>query len=369
MRLIAIDSNQHHFGFFVFKINDTAVFDVYHPFIRNLLNYIAITLENRLQKVLLQKAHDELERKVEERTHDLTAANALLDTSRLASLTMMKEAVEARQRAEQANADLLRQVIQRKHAEEEICKLNLELEQRVIERTAQLEAANKELEAFAYSVSHDLRAPLRHIDGFLDLLQKRTATALDGQSRHYMDTISNAVRRMGMLIDDLLSFSRMGRNQMSKQSVDLGELTQEVIREFEPETGKRNIHWRVCDLPVVKGDRAMLRMVLVNLISNALKYTQPCRQAEIEIGWIRSRESETVIFVRDNGAGFDMTYMDRLFGVFQRLHRADEFEGTGIGLANVRRIIARHGGRTWAEGQVNQGATFFFSLPQPLQEA
>ncbi|MFH0726925.1 MAG: ATP-binding protein [Pseudomonadota bacterium] len=259
-------------------------------------------------------------------------------------------------------------ITERRRAEKNIHKLNLELEQRVIERTSQLEAANKELEAFAYTVSHDLRAPLRHIDGFLELLQKRTDAALDEQSRHYMVTISESAKRMGDLIDDLLSFSRMGRNQMSRQRVDLGELTREVIREFEPETGNRNIHWRVCDLPAVTGDQAMLRIVLVNLISNALKFTQPRPQAEIEIGWRRAQVSETVIFVRDNGVGFDMTYVDRLFGVFQRLHRPDEFEGTGIGLANVRRVISRHGGRTWAEGQVNNGAVFYFSLPQPLQE-
>ncbi|MFH0730326.1 MAG: response regulator [Pseudomonadota bacterium] len=260
-------------------------------------------------------------------------------------------------------------ITERKQAEEKLAIYREHLEELVRERTAQLEAANKELEAFAYSVSHDLRAPLRHIDGFLELLQKRTATALDEQSLHYMGIISGSAKRMGALIDDLLSFSRMGRNQMSQLRVDLGELTREVIREFEPETGNRKILWRVCDLPVVNGDHVMLRMVLVNLISNALKFTRMRPQAEIEIGWMRSRETETVIFVRDNGVGFDMTYVGRLFGVFQRLHRTDEFEGTGIGLANVRRIIARHGGRTWAEGQVNNGATFYFSLPHSIQEA
>ncbi len=256
--------------------------------------------------------------------------------------------------------------IQNTRLHNQIKHANAELEQRVVDRTAQLEAANKELEAFAYSVSHDLRAPLRHIDGFLEMFHKKTATTLDKQSQHYMATISDATKRMGLLIDDLLSFSRMGRYEMSQMHVDLAELVREVIRELEPETQGRDIHWRVADLPVVTGDRAMLRMVLVNLISNALKFTQPRPQVEIEVGFTREA-NETVVFVRDNGVGFDMNYVDKLFGVFQRLHRADEFEGTGIGLANVRRIINRHGGKTWATGEVDHGATFYFSLPRTLQ--
>jgi len=212
-----------------------------------------------------------------------------------------------------------------------------------------------------------LRAPLRHIDGFIDMLQNRIKATLDGQSQHYMEVIVDSSNKMGTLIDDLLSFSRMGRNEMFKSQVDLNELVQDVIQESKLETGGRDIEWQIALLPLVIGDRAMLRIVLVNLISNALKFTRSRKITQIEIGCERKDETEVIIFVRDNGVGFDMNYADKLFGVFQRLHRQEDFEGTGIGLANVHRVISRHGGRTWAEGEVDHGATFYFSLPQPRQ--
>jgi PAS domain S-box-containing protein len=251
-------------------------------------------------------------------------------------------------------------ITERRGAEKQIISLNQDLRNRALA----LEAANKELDAFAYTVSHDLRAPLRHIDGFLELLQKETGTALNEKSRHYMDTISKAAKKMGLLIDDLLSFSRMGRYALSFGQVALGTLVSDVVRELEPDATGRTIEWRINDLPSVKGDERMLRIVLTNLIANALKFTRTRPQARIEIGSLPDQDSESVIFVRDNGVGFNMAYAQKLFGVFQRLHRADDFEGTGIGLASVRRIIARHGGRTWAQGEPDRGAAFFFTLPR-----
>jgi PAS domain S-box-containing protein len=249
-------------------------------------------------------------------------------------------------------------VTERHRREQEIRALNEALAQ----RTSELEAINKELEAFAYSISHDLRAPVRHIIGFTELLQKGAASVLTERSQRHVTMILESAKRMGTLIDDLLAFSRIGRAETHKSMVSLQQIVQEALSEVAQETEGRNIVWRVGALPAWYGDRSMLRLALVNLISNAVKFTRTRPQAEIEIASTDHRSEQLVVSVRDNGVGFDMKYVSKLFGVFQRLHGPEAFEGTGIGLATVQRIVHRHGGRVWAEGTVDKGATFYFSL-------
>ncbi len=228
---------------------------------------------------------------------------------------------------------------------------------------ARLEATNKELETFSYSVSHDLRAPLRHMMGFVELLREDAGNSLSEENLRLLTTISQSAERMQDLIDDLLAFSRITKSEMRQTEINLDKLVKETLSDFQVETRERDIVWEIHPLPSVWADRALLRLVLVNLISNAVKFTGARTPARIEIGCASRSKSETSIFIRDNGAGFDPRYAGKLFGVFQRLHRQEEFEGTGIGLANVQRIIHRHGGRVWADGVVNEGATFYFSLP------
>jgi K+-sensing histidine kinase KdpD len=280
----------------------------------------------------------------------------------VASFSAVRRRIEDSLRLARDNLQL--EVEQRRLREDEIRKLNRELGRRATE----LEASNNELESFAYSVSHDLRAPLRHIAGYSELLQRQSSAVLDEKSQRFIRTILDSAKRMGNLIDDLLAFSRIGRAETRKTVVDLEQLTREVVAEIGQDTKGRNISWKIGALPVCYGDRSMLRLVVVNLVSNAAKFTRMRTPAEIEIGCADLNEEEVELFVRDNGAGFDMQYANKLFGVFQRLHLPEQFEGTGIGLATVQRIIHRHGGKVRGEGAVDKGATFYFSLPK-VQDA
>jgi signal transduction histidine kinase len=241
---------------------------------------------------------------------------------------------------------------------------NAELQKRVHERTTELEAANKELEAFSYSISHDLRAPLRAIIGFAGMVQKDCLSLLPPKSQQHLQHVVGGAEQMNRLVDDLLKFSRFNRQPLAKQPVDMSRLVDEVLRKLGTEASAGQAEVKVGDLPACQGDPMLLKQVVVNLLSNALKFTRGRETVLVEVG-SREEAGETIYFVRDNGAGFDMKYAQKLFGVFQRMHRPEEFEGTGVGLSIVQRIVQRHGGRIWAEAAVGKGATFYFTLPKP----
>ncbi len=306
--------------------------------------------------VLMQRLKDVLARDRELWDYDLTQCTADGVTRRV-----VVNACQLQQRANEPPALLLTvsDVTARAMVEREVNDLNRQLKGKV----ARISDVNRELEAFSYSVSHDLRAPLRHISGFVQKLAQHLGDGIDDKSRHYIEVVSSAAQHMGMLIDDLLVFSRLGRGALRLQAVDMQSLVEEACALAAAEVPERRIVWQVGDLPMVIGDENMLRTVWQNIITNAVKYTGQREVAQIGISAVRGADGSCTFTVDDNGAGFDMQYADKLFGVFQRLHRASEFPGNGIGLANVHRIIDRHGGRIWAEAELDKGAHFHFSLP------
>ena len=281
------------------------------------------------------------------------------------ALKMVKEGAQDYVAKIDLNGSLLsraiRYAIERERGDQQIRKFNEELEHRVRMRTAELEEANKELESFSYTVSHDLRAPLRHIDGFARIVIDSHAAQLGPEGHKYLERIAAAAQNMGTIIEDLLKLAQVGRQQLNLQLASIGALVEQVRSELLTETQGRQIEWRIGTLPALQCDAGLVKQALSNLIGNSIKYTRPREQAVIEIGQVLAKGTPA-FFIRDNGAGFEMKYADKLFGAFQRLHHAKDFEGTGIGLATVRRIVQRHGGRIWAESEVDKGTTFYFTL-------
>jgi two-component system, sensor histidine kinase and response regulator len=260
----------------------------------------------------------------------------------------------------QVRHSLQQEIVERARIAAEMSRLNMVLEQ----RNEDLTAANGDLEAFSHSVSHDLRMPLRHIQAYVSMIEESALAKLNPEEQRRLKGVRDAAHRMSQLIDDLLAFSRIGRTAMRKVPVDLNALVQAVINELQPEVRSRKVEWKLQQLPYISGDRPLLHQVFLNLLANAVKYTRTRAATRIQVFAVE-QDDEIIVGVKDNGVGFDPAYSDKLFGVFQRLHSATDFEGTGVGLANVRRIVQRHGGRTWADSVLNEGATFYFSLPAP----
>lgn len=302
---------------------------------------------------LLDEQWENMEDLVIERTKKLEEESNKLEESRRALINLLEDVNETRLDLERANKQLEDEVQERQLREEEAKHFS-----------EQLKIMNTELETFSYSVSHDLRAPLRHMSGFIGLLQKHAFESLDDKSRKYISSVHESSEKMGILIDNLLTFSRTGRAEIKKIKLDVNLMVKQVIDELKPDIKEREVKWVIAKVPGVYADRILFQQVLVNLFSNALKFSRTRKQAVIEFGSLSENKNKKVLFIRDNGVGFNPKYKDKLFGVFQRLHSNDEFGGTGIGLANVRRIIMRHGGQIWAESKVGKGATFYFSLPK-----
>jgi signal transduction histidine kinase len=291
----------------------------------------------------------------------VTAAASIVTAILLIRLVPKALALPSPQQLQRANEDLQQEIAERQQTTERVERLNEELR----DQTGKQEAANKELEAFSYSVSHDLRAPLRNIQGFAEILQTEAAASLSLTHAGYLSRIADSAQRMGQLIDDLLAFSRMGLAELTLARVEMQAMAEETARELSDANPSRKIAWKIGPLPAVAGDASLLKQVWINLFSNAVKYTRDRPVAEIAVS-CREAGPEWEFTVRDNGIGFDMEYAPKLFGIFERLHSPGQFEGTGVGLANVRRIVFRHGGRTWAEGRSGEGAAFSFSLPRTV---